>query len=107
MNQNIIHCNFFRTTINYNKCSYTLLCNDITITSNIFNEKKCYFSQFNSEYLFCCLIAEYIKCYRINPNNYKIIKVFNIQIIGTNSYLTIKNNSDYITIFFMNEYNIK
>ena len=41
-------------------------------TTNDFTEKNCYFSVFNNEYLFCCAITDYIKCYRINSNDYQI-----------------------------------
>ena len=70
-----------------------------------FKEKNCYFSIFNSEYLFCCAITNYIKYFRINSKTYNKLKEFNIERIGNNSYLTIKNNSDYATLFFMNQYN--
>ena len=50
-NQQNIYCNFFKTTKN-SLSSDILGDNNIIFTSNIFNEKNCYFSLFNSEYLF-------------------------------------------------------
>ena len=79
--------------------------NNISLSAfDAFSEKNCYCSQFNLEYLFCCGIIDYIKCFRINTTNYQVIKEFNIQLQGNNSYLTIKNNIDYITLFFMNSH---
>ena len=70
-----------------------------------FNEKNCSLSQFNNEYLFCCAIINFIKCFRINSNTHYIIKQFQLpKIIGYNSHLTIKSNKDYSTFFFMNAY---
>ena len=105
-NNQSIYCNFLEIIMN-DQYSFVIKSNDnlVFTTANGFTEKNCYFSLFNSEYLFCCGITDYIKCYRINCNSYYIIKQFNISIIGDNSYLTIKNNSDYATFFFMNCYN--
>ena len=74
-------------------------------TQNDFVEKNCYFSKFNSEYIFCCAISNFIKCYIINTNTYNITKEFSISKIGNNSHLTIKSNAEYLTFFFMNNYN--
>ena len=74
---------------------------------NNFEEKNCYLSKFNSEYLLCCAITNYIQCYRINCNNYIEIKKFSLSINGDNSYLIIKSSFDYSTFFFINYYNDK
>ena len=101
-----IYCEILKVMIN-NQVQYTILSNDnfTFTTSQSFTEKNCFFSLFNSEYLFCCAITNFIKCYRININNYNIIKEFKIAIPGDNCYLTIKSNIDYINLFFMNNYN--
>jgi len=101
-----IYCEILKVMIN-NQVQYTILSNDnfTFTTSQSFTEKNCFFSLFNSEYLFCCAITNFIKCYRININNYNIIKEFKIVIPGDNCYLTIKSNIDYINLFFMNNYN--
>ena len=103
-NQQNIYCNFFKTTKNP-LSSDILGDNNIIFTSNIFNEKNCYFSLFNSEYLFCCAIIDCIKCYRISAKTYEKIKEFKILNNGMNSDLTIKNNNNYITFFYMNNKN--
>ena len=86
------------------KSSYTKIeaQNLIFTPSNAFTEKNCYFSVFNNEYLICCVITDYIKCYRINSDDYQIIKEFKIKMTGDNSFLTIKSFDDYSTFFFMN-----
>ena len=107
-NSQNIQCNFFEITIN-GKSSYSSKGDNkiIFATSDEFTEKNCYFSQFNSEYLFCCGITNYIKCFKINMNDYKVNKEFKISMDGNNSHLTIKSNDNYITLFFMNKYNGK
>ena len=72
-----IICIFIEISIT-DKSSYTALGtqNMKLTTSNAFTEKNCYFSLFNNEFLFCCAITDYIKCYRINSNDYQIIKEF-------------------------------
>jgi len=73
--------------------------------SSDFSEKNCYLSQFNSEYLFCCAIQNYIQCFRINLDSFFIIKDFKILQNGANTHLTIKSNNDYVTIFYNNHNN--
>ena len=106
-----IYCEFFKI-----KLSPPILQNDfnslgneklIFTEPNNFEEKNCYLSKFNSEYLFCCSTTNYIQCYRINFNNFNPIKKFNLLIEGDNSNLNIKNNSNYLTFFFINYYNSK
>ena len=98
-----INCTFIKITINNDSGFDSLGGNDISfITSASFTEKNCYFSKFNSEYLFCCGIQDYLKCFKINCNDYKKNKEFSLSVSGDNSYLTIKNNNNYITLFFMN-----
>ena len=97
----IIKCRFFKIAKNLSKSK--LRGNLLTFSApNNLNEKSCYLSIFNSEYLFCCAITNYIKCYRINYDSYNITKEFKISQIGSNSYLTIKRNNYYITLFYMN-----
>ena len=105
-NNENIKCKFFRIN-RYTKITYTLLGDDnlVFLPSNKFIDKNCYLSMFNNEYLLCCAITDYIKCYRINKSDYRKIKEFNLSISGDNSYLTIKINSDTATFFFMNNYN--
>ena len=95
-------CQFFKIKVNTgkNECDLNFLARDKLnfITSNDFSEKNCYFSTFESEYLFCCAITDYIKCFKINSRS-DYISDFKIKIDGENSYITIKNNSDYVTFF--------
>ena len=102
-NENTLRCKFFRITIN-GDFEYELL-GDENINfdvSNDFKERNCDFSEFNSEYLFCCGITGGIKCYKINTNNFQKIKEFTLSKAGANTYLTIKSNNEYTTFFFMN-----
>ena len=99
---------FFSIVINYNDniYDYGFISYEYKYfeLSSFIIEKNCYFSQFNSEYLFCCALIDYITCRRINITSHLTIKEFNIHITGANSHLTIKSNNDYVTFFFMNNY---
>ena len=72
--------------------------------SNDFSENDCYFSEFNSEYLFCCAVKDCIFCYRLNKDNYKIIDSYKLNTFENNSQLTIKNNQYFLTFFFISYY---
>jgi len=104
IDQNNIICNIIKFIYGDNTGTFNYIGSISFIIYGNFSEKNCYFSNFNSEYLFCCGITDYIKCFRINTTDYQVIKEFNIQLHGNNSYLTIKNNIDYITLFFMNSH---
>ena len=96
-----IYCRFLR--INSDLNSQTLLGKVLHFNiSNDFSEKSCYVSEFNSEYLLCCGIVDFIKCFRIDKNDFNTNKVFKIAQNGDNSYLTIKSNNNYCTLFYMN-----
>ena len=102
-NYKIIFCRFFIiTTKNLKKNIENLGKEDMSfISAYDFSEKDCCFSEFNSEYLFCCGIQNYIICYRLN-REYNLIKIFNISISGRNSYLSIITYNLCATFFFMN-----
>ena len=105
-------CKFIEIFVNNDMNSFTFRLkgdNNIVFNSiNLYIEKNCYFIRFYSDYLFCCAILNFIECYKINPESKVVIKRFQISIPGENSYLTIKNNNDeYVTLFFMNNYNDK
>ena len=104
-----ITCKFIQITINEANsiCNYRILGEDnlVFTSSNNFTENNCYISKFNNEYLFCCSFIDFIKCFKINITTHEKIKEFEISILGDNSYLTIKNNNVYATLFFMNNYN--
>ena len=57
----------------YNMADYEPLGdgNLVSERANDFNERNCYLSQFNKEYLHCCWIANYIQCLRINDKDFK------------------------------------
>ena len=74
-------------------------------TSEAFSEKNCYFIPFNSEYLFCCAVLNYIECYKIDPETKLSNDGFNISVPGDNSHLTIKTSDEYVAFFFMNNFN--
>ena len=67
-----------------------------------FNEKNCDFSWFYSEYLFCCSGNDIISCYRIN-DDFEIVNQFGLNINGQNSNLKIINNTNYASLFYINE----
>ena len=74
----------------------------LSYPSDSSNNGDCVFTTFSSEILFCCGGTDLIKCARIDGNN-NIINTFNINMEGTNTYLTISNSgSNYLTFFFMN-----
>ena len=105
-----LQCKFLKIEIKTNQNKYDMIPLNGGIlqfkTSKNFTEKNCNFSIFNSEYLFCCAINNYIRCYRINSDTYQTIKVFELsKINGDNSYLTIKSNIEFATFFFMNKNN--
>ena len=64
-----------------------------------FSEKSCYFSEFNSEFLFCCAGLGAIYCFGFEKDSFDLIKYYKLYSPGKNSYLTIKNNNDFITFF--------
>ena len=109
-NNNIVKCNFFTTEITKNWVKEVL--NVINLDdghleyeSDYFSENSCNLTYFNSEYLFCCGAENYIRCFRINTTDFKLIKKFDLKIAGENSYLSIKNNDKFVTLFFMNQKN--
>ena len=103
-NNIIIQCNFLQLILKYDIKHFEYLfigAENLNFTSIYnFNEKNCYLSNFNNEYLFCCAIIDYIKCYRIS--SYYIVKEFNLPMEGINSHLTIKSNDDFAALFFTN-----
>ena len=66
-----------------------------------FDEKKCGFISFYSEYLLCCLINNTITCIRFN-NQFNLINKFSINLHGENTFITIFNNTNYSSIFYQN-----
>ena len=66
------------------------------------NKNNCYFTWFYSEYLICCSGQDIISCYRLN-DNYEIINKFELNIYGYNYNLTIIDNEDYASLFYINE----
>ena len=77
---------------------------NLNFNSNDFSERDCSSLSLSNELLFCCGILNYIKCSRLDPNNYELIKYFSLSIEGKNSYLSFKNSDNYIALFYMNEY---
>ena len=75
---------------------------DLNINFNVsLNENNCYISRFHSEYFICCSGQDIISCYRLN-DNYEIKNKFELYIEGQNSNLTIIDNGDYASLFYMN-----
>ena len=65
----------------------------------------CYLNGFNSELLLCCGGANLIRCARI-ANNFDLINIFTIDIVGENTCLSISYSGlNYGIIFFMNSLN--
>ena len=63
------------------------------------NTKNCDFIQFNNEYLLCCSCTDYIIYTRLD-SNFNIMNNFKLNSDGTNSYIHIMNNGNYLSIFF-------
>ena len=78
--------------------------NIIVYISYDFSDTNCQFSEFNDEFLFCCAQIDLIICFRIDQESYKLISYYKLEMPGSNSHLTIKNNNHFITLFYMNEY---
>ena len=75
---------------------------DLDINFNVpLIENNCYFTWFYSEYLICCSGQDIISCYRLN-DYYEIKNKFELNIEGQNSNLTIIDNGDYASLFYMN-----
>ena len=70
INKTTIDCLFLQFSIDFNQCKYNILYGITINEANYFSEKNCFFSQFNSEYLFCCGIMDFIKCYKFNITNF-------------------------------------
>ena len=105
-----IQCRFFEINIMDETNRVNFVFNEIIMdfsSTNAFTEKNCYLTQFNSEYLLCCTIIDYILCCQIKLDTKEYINAFEILIPGDNSYLTIKNNSEYVTLFFLNNFDNK
>ena len=73
-----VECRFFSITIYKEKDLYELKLSDENefkfLAQNDFSDKNCYLSKFNNEYLLCCAITDYIKCFKINYQNYNTKK---------------------------------
>ena len=80
----------------------TFLGESLIYYSDYFEEKNCYSSVFNSEYLFCCATQDNIICFRINTITYNLNKIFIISKSGLNLHLNIKSNNNFFVLFFMN-----
>ena len=110
-NDNTIKCNFFTTKITsgfFGKEQFNIEIlgdENIEYESDYFSENSCNLTFFNLEYLFCCGTENYIRCFRINSDELVLIKKFDLKITGKNSYLSIKNNDNFVTLFFMNNDN--
>ena len=103
-NEQNMQCKFFEIAITDTHSSFQIL-GDENLVFEIYNditEKNCYITKFNEEYLFCCALTDYIKCHRINLQNYNTNNEFQIAKSGSNSFLTIKSSEDHIAFFFMN-----
>ena len=74
-------------------------------TPNNYDINNCNFIYFLSGYLFCCSCKDYIIC---NKFTYKFDKEteFTITFDGENSFLTLINNIDYLSILFLNRNNM-
>ena len=103
-NDENIQCNLYRIIIENEKINtYSLLSEDLYfLNSKDWSERDCYISEFNSEYLFCCGVTDYINCSRINITSFSMIKNFKIHNLDENAYLTIRASNTFAAFFFMN-----
>ena len=68
----------------------------------LLDEKNCDFTWFYAEYLICCSGENIISCYRLN-DDFHVIDQFDLNINGQNSNLHIINNTDFASLFYINE----
>ena len=73
--------------------------------SNCQNIKYCDFTIFLSEYLFCCPCYNYVICTRIT-DDFELINYFILFNEGANSFLTLINNINNLSILFINGFNV-
>ena len=107
---NLIECCFVEINIKHNLKGSTVTYSSSVSTSDLngyyeslaFKMDNCYFTGFYNEYLFCCGGENFITCYRMDET-FNLINKFEINLPGKNDYLTIINNNDYASIFYMNE----
>ena len=82
---------------------------DLTLSSQYATQycdtKDCNFINFFSEYIFCCSCNDYIICTRFRHDFNKITD-FVLSSEGKNSFLSIINNINYLSILFLNENDI-
>ena len=86
------------SSFNVNKINTNI---NIDFNSNYFSEKNCDSISLTSEYLFCCTILGFIKCFKINKTDYATIKIINLSIPNINSHLTIKKDENFIVFFYI------
>ena len=101
-NQNLIGCLFFQIK---NKNTYyletaKLVEHTFNFDSAYFSENNCYFSEFNSEYIFCCALSDYIKCFKLDKD-YNINKEFKLDLSGKTSYFSTKSYEYYMIFYYM------
>ena len=71
----------------------------ILFKSRDLSENDCCLTVFNFEYLFCCGEKNFISCFRMNHDNFEIIKEFRIVSLGNNKNLSIKNDKNFVSFF--------
>ena len=69
---------------------------------SLYKTHKCYFTEFNSEFLLCCGISNTIHCHRKNTINFESINEFLINLKGNINNLIINNKGDHAIISYKN-----
>ena len=97
-----VHCIFFKVRYNSENKNEYFKDKSLSFDTNYFSQKNCDFTEFNSEYLFCCGDIDHIKCFRIDKKKYNHTE-FHIPSEGENTYLNIQSSEDKIIFYYMNK----
>ena len=101
-----MYCIFFECTIRKNQEYIFHKPQSFSFDFPYFSHNSCDFTEFDSEYLFCCGYETYIKCFKLDKIKFNVTREFEVaKPKGIVSYLTIQNNIDYLIFYFMNSNN--
>ena len=78
---------------------------DLKLNYNVsfFKKHKCYFNEFNYEFLLFCGGENNISCYRKDKNTFNTINKFTLDLIGSINNIYISIHENIVTILYSNE----
>ena len=97
-----VDCIFFKVKYNEQNKNHYFLERILSFNTNFFSQKNCDFTEFNSDYLFCCGDIDSIICLRIDKRNFNYTE-FYIHLEGKIAYLNIQSSADKIIFYYLNE----